>query len=362
MVIMYFAPWSLAHLVALPLVLVAFIRARLWRWGPTPGQKPARLDQALLAALYLGWFTEAVFLQKVFHYSQSPVMLIALALLAAHRWPIGPLLIGWSLLGATLNESRFTQADPARMDNAPRICRDLVTAVHLGIPATTFSGNAPLLGRAIVTAGQGVTPFLNDFSKHRPNTYQQVVPQQKLINDFWTDLWWTCLTKGSSPAIKDRLSHYKWVIHSAPTWTELDEVKQFLETLHLRNGELVCWDDTTHPLYLELNIRPAIRFMHVNTSLEFRSKRPQIRAELIDSGHKYVVSDLAVVNGCYGYFSLEPPPDRPLDLPVEFPCFCRNVYPWNQPVIAKCGRYWVHRVENPIYGIRIPYPAVFGKD
>jgi hypothetical protein len=312
MVIMYFAPWSLVHFVALPLAFVALLRARVWNWGPSPGLPPARRDQALLAGLYLGWFAEAVFLQKTFHYSQAPVHLIALALLAAQRWPVGPVFIGWCLIGGALNECR---------------------------------------------AAASPTSWLNRFEEIKPYTFQQLVPRHKLLNQAWSGFWWTCVTRGSSPEIKDDIGLYAGA-HCAPNWTELDQVRKFLQTLDLQDRELVCWDDTTHPLYLDLNIRPGIRFMHVNTSLDFRSKRPVIRQELINSGHQYVVSDMAVLHYAYPFSDRE---DASLELPNDFPCFCRDVYPWNQPIVAKFGRYCVHRIEKPIGAIRIPYPRALNK-
>jgi len=313
-VIMYFAPWSLCHIAALPVALWALARARIWHYGETPDMPAARNDRALLAALYLGWLAEASLLQKNFHYAHAPVTLLAIAVLAAQRWPVAQIVIGWCLLGGLLN--------------APAIAKRL--------------------------------PFLASFEEVKPYTFRQVVPRHKLFDQPWRKVWWQCLTQGSSPEIKDRLSFYRQ-IHCAPTWTELDEVKEYLKTLDLKDGELVCWDDTTHPLYLDLNIRPGIRFMHVNTSLEFRSKRPVILQELQQSGHKYVVSDLAVVNFLYGHFDTDPPEGKPLDLPVDFPCQCADVYPWNQPIIKKCGRYWVHKIVNPVGPIRMPYPVKIDK-
>jgi hypothetical protein len=58
---------------------------------------------------------------------------------------------------------------------------------------------------------------------------------------------------------------------------------------------------------------------------------------------------------------MDTPPGRDLDLPIDFPCLCREVYPWNQPIIYKAGRYFLHRVENPIEEMRIPYPVKIDK-
>jgi len=313
-VLMYFAPWSLVHVAAIPLALYALVRARIWHYGATPEMPPARIDRSLLAALYLGWLFEASILQKHFHYAQAPVIFLAIAVVASHRWPVGPILIGWCVAGGLLH--------------VPSIAERL--------------------------------PFLATFKSAKPYTFMQVVPSHKLINQDWYQVWWPCLTTGSTPAIKDHLSFYRG-IHCAPNWTELAAVREYLKTLNLKDRELVCWDDTTHPLYLDLNIKPGIRFMHVNTSLEFKSKRPTILAELQASGHKYVVSDVAVLGFLYSYWPDEPNPGEPLTLPDDFPCQAKDVYPWNQPVVARFGRYWVHRIDNPVGPIRVPYPLWLDK-
>jgi hypothetical protein len=314
-VIMYFAPWSLIHYLALPTAFYALVRARTWQAWPDRAIAPRAVHQALLAALYLGWLAEASLIQKTFHYAHAPVIFLALALLAGERVPVGPILLGWCLLGGVLNH---------------------------------YKAATPELR------------WLNDFKEAKPNTFKQVVPRHRLINDDWRSVWRQCVRGEYTPELKDHLSFYRG-IHCAPNWTELDETRQFLATLNLKDGELVCWDDTTHPLYLDLNLRPTIRFLHVNTSLEFRGKRPTIRGELIATGHKYVVSDAAVVQFLYEPFDDDGRSDDPLRLPSNFPCACRGIYPWDQPVIKKFGRYWIHRIENPIGDIRVPYPVVFDK-
>jgi len=312
----YFAPWSLLHVLAIPMALFALVRAKTWRVGQIEGQKPCRIDQALIAALYLGWLVEAVFLQKGFHYSQTPPLLLAIAVATSQRFNVGPILIGWCLIGAIIN--------------------------HYYKSSETLKG------------------WLDGFSETAPHLVPIAIPRHKLINKEWRSVWWQCVTEGSSPWLKDHLSGYHH-IHCEPTWVELEEVRRFLEQLQVKDGELACWDDSSHPLYLALKIRPAIRFMHVNTALDFRSKRPVIRQELIASGHKYAVSDLDFPQFLYGTDYDDSLSDQPLELPEDFPCFARNVYPWNQPIIFRAGRYSVHRVENPIDEIRLPFPSNFKK-
>ena len=63
---------------------------------------------------------------------------------------------------------------------------------------------------------------------------------------------------------------------------ELTEVADFLRHVEppLGPGELNCWDDTTHPLYLMLNLDPATRYMHYGTAFGIKSKREVIAEEV----------------------------------------------------------------------------------
>lgn len=314
MVIMYFAPWSLIHYLSLPLAVVALIRARVWRITPIDGN--LRIGQALISALYLGWFLQATFLQKSFHYSNAPVLILAFAVMASQRWPVAQLFIAWSLLGGLFHYYHDRDS----------------------------------------SFGAALNPLLET----KPNTMQQLVPRHKLFNREWTSVWWQCITKGSDPQLKDHLSFYRYN-HCTPGWGDLDRVRQFLEPLNLKDGELLCWDDSPHPLYLDLKLRPAIRYPHVNTVLDFRSKREMIRDEVIHSKARYVVGDLAVAWSFYGYCPAWALNDDSLKLPPDFPCFCENIFPWDQPIVFRAGRYVVFRIEKPIGEVRLPYPVRLSK-
>ena len=86
---MHFSPWSLIHAVSVPVALYSLWRARFWRTNDLGSDERRLMNRALLSALYLGWLAEATFLQNPFPYAHAPALILALAVLTAHRWPVG---------------------------------------------------------------------------------------------------------------------------------------------------------------------------------------------------------------------------------------------------------------------------------
>ena len=287
----YFPPFSLLHVVAVPVAVAAVVR-----------RDPTR---AVLAALYLGWLAQATIIQKIFDYAHYPPTLLGLALLAMHRWPVGPVFLGWCVAAGLVN----------------------------------------------VAAGN--SPWLANLHRTHPVTTRVVLPPHPITQPNRLSLWGRCWTDGSWE-LKDRLTFFH-EIHSAPDWADLRRVADFLASKDLKDRELICWHDSTHPLYVWLNVGPAIRYPHVVTAMKFKSKRDQIRREAFESPARYVVSDLVTVT----YLADLPPPPPPgpaSELPPEFPSWGADVYPWNQPVVFRAGRYVVHEVRNPTGTIDFPLP------
>jgi hypothetical protein len=300
-----FGAWSAIHFAALPLALCALWEAfRVVRSGeaaapegslfysPAPG-RPAALARALLAAFYLGWFVQAVLLQKQFEYTYLPLTLLALAVVAAQRWCVGFAYLLWfALVGL------------------------LVSLAHL-----------PL----------GPEP-------HR-------LTQPGVLG-----LWPRCWREGSSPELRDRLGQYTQTPWGT-NWEELDDVAKFLRAVEppLGPGELNCWHDTTHPLYLTLDLDPATRYVHYGTAFGIRTKREAIAEEVRASRQRYVVSDL--VRMIWDRDKVYDPASwRTGDpLPLWLPPGERRKFPWNQPVVFRSGRYLVHKVDRtkPLGVIRV---------
>ncbi|HVK12103.1 MAG TPA: hypothetical protein VM597_25350 [Gemmataceae bacterium] len=287
----YFPPFSLLHVVAMPVAIFA-----LFRGG---------LERAVLAALYLGWLAQATVIQKEFDYAHAPAIFLGLAVLAVYRWPVGPVFLAWCVAGGLSHELADRPGWLSRLqDRYPR-------ATRMGVPAHP-SVRSDRLG-------------------------------------LWPRCW-----DDNSWELKDRLTYYR-DIHCAPDWADLDRVASFLQDRGVGDGDLICWHDATHPLYVMLGVRPGFRFPHVLTAMKFRSKLPTIRAEAFASRARFVVSDLVPVTYTASFYPAPPP--GPVDtLPREFPAWGKDVYPWNQPVVFRAGRYFVHEVREPRGEIEFPFP------
>jgi hypothetical protein len=280
-----FGPWSYWHGVALPLALLALgealrqpgdypSRQRLPGWLYAPAESASVANaRALLAAIYLGWCAQGVVFQKAFDYVQVPMLLLALAVAATQRWAIG--------------------------------CVGLVGSVLIGLVASWS---------------------LLPLNRH-PLTDPRVL-----------ELWPRCWCEGGSPDLRNRLGHFTQT-HWGTDWVSLDAVARFLRTVEppLGPGELNCWHDSTHPLYLMLDLDPATRYMHYGTVFGIRKQAERIASEVAASRQRYVVSDCL----------LKPTTDSAAP----------DLFPWNQPVVFETPRYRVHEVRNPLGVIDIPDAA-----
>jgi hypothetical protein len=287
----YFAPFSLFHFVAIPLAIIAAVRR-----DPT---------KAVVAVLYLGWLAQATIIQKEFDYAHAPPTILALAVLAFHRLPIGPIVLAWCLTAGLINQSASNAGWLMRLKN-------------------TY-----------------------------PITTHVIIPDHPICRPTRLALWPRCW-RDDSWELKDRLTFYP-SIHCTPNWTDLELVAEFLRTKNLGDRELICWHDSTHPLYIRLGIKPGIRYPHVITVLSFKSKREQIRQEVFTSPARYVVSDLVPIDYLHSIdMSLRPGPTNAAI--ADFPEWGPEVYPWNQPIVFRLGRFVVHEIKEPRGRIEFPLP------
>lgn len=253
--------------------------------------------RALLAALYLGWLGQAFVLQRGLDYVHVPETLLALAVLGGYRVPVG--LTGGLALAA----------------------------------------QGTLAGCGI---GAGLAP-----TAYFPLEIPRVADRAVLA------AWPECFGP-PTPALRDELRQYP--VHCVPTWTDLAAVEGYLRAVEppLKDGELLAFHDSPHPLYLALGLRPATRYLHFGTVLAIRSQQPRVAAEVRAAAPRYVVSDLKRMTWLNGADRAPDACGRADGLPAWLPVSQRGEFPWDQPIAFRSGRYLVHRVGRPIGGVDIP--------
>ncbi len=169
--------------------------------------------------------------------------------------------------------------------------------------------------------------------------YQPALAPSRLL------LWGRCWRDGSSPEMRDRLALYgddEFATH----WQDLTKVERFLRDRQVRDGELLCWDGPTHPLYFQLGDNPGPHSLFPSTGLLFfPSRRDKLRAEYQAGGYRYVVTDERVC-ASYEARSLGKTPDPTVtDLRAISPELA-HLFPYSEPVVFRAGRYLVHQVRQ----------------
>jgi hypothetical protein len=159
-------------------------------------------------------------------------------------------------------------------------------------------------------------------------------------------LWPRCWTEGSSAELRNQLSLVR-AAHS-PDWVQLEAIAEYLRHLDLKDRALTCYNDSTHPLYLMLDLEPSTPFLHFGLLLRCCPGRVEdIREALAMSPQRYVVSDLHdVLSGPVRVAADQS--GEPYALPERFPAEYRGAFPWTEPVVFRAGRYVVHDVSGSV--------------
>ena len=105
-------------------------------------------------------------------------------------------------------------------------------------------------------------------------------------------LWAHCCREGSTPELRSLLAMRRNTAYSVDA-KELADVERFLVSQKAKDGEVTCMSGCTHPLYLDLNLKPSTRFPQVEmTCLFFTKHRQEVLNELNASHQRFIVSDL----------------------------------------------------------------------
>jgi len=297
----YFPPYSACVLLAAPLAAVN-LRDR-------HGDDPARFRRAVLAAAYLAWLGTALVLQRGFHYAHIPETLLMLAVFAANRWPVPAALVLVQVLAGLL---------------------------------TLVAEYSPGLAHAHRQA------------RCQSVVYRYLTERNPAFDPDRLKLWPACFDRDPPRELRRGLALWRPHFGSHDP-VELGAVADFLRTQSVGDGELIAWHDTPHALYLELGLRPGLRFLHVGTAWNLGPwQRERVREELRASARhaRFAVSDLYRVTARRGELTAAGADGLPLVLPDPQ----RRVFPFDQPVVFRspAGRYLVHRLVSPVEDCDIP--------
>ena len=295
------APWSLIHVVAVPLALMQLFQGLRLPVGTLKPRGP--FYQAMFAAFYLGWFFQALFLQNLLQYIQVPPILLGLTVVAGTRRAQLDSLLHWV---TRLGSPGRARPDAVRRTDLRRLHR---------ISGWALAGFVAL---ALV--------------------WHPMFQAERLL------AWPRCLTEWDSAELRDDLS-----LNDQADWQDLEQVAKYLQEHDgAKDGRVTCYSFSTPGLYVMLEMQPSTRFVFLDSFVEaFPQRRSEIYGALRKSKEKFVVTDLRTLGfsrqrsqilGVAHESTLEKmlPPDAALE------------YPWSLPVAFRAGSYTVHAVRGPI--------------
>lgn len=156
-------------------------------------------------------------------------------------------------------------------------------------------------------------------------------------------LWARCWQNGSTPEMRDRLARARGT--GAAAWWDLKNVERFLQKHGVRDGELTCWDDSSAPLFLWLNVKPSNRFIHNNVwTMFYPSRRSEILKELASSHQRFVVNDLRLAGFTQQQIDAMGTEDGEL-LSGSLTKQLAHEFPWSERIVYHTGCYVVHAVD-----------------
>ncbi len=154
-------------------------------------------------------------------------------------------------------------------------------------------------------------------------------------------LWWACLTQPSSPKLQDRLA-----LLANPRRSHIERVAEFLRKQTPRNGEVCVYNSDLVGLYQRLELRPPTRYVYLFELLTyFPDQRGEIVSTVGNSGHRFVVTDLASC-GMPLSQAMAIGPDGPTAPPPAYHAVSRRNYPWSHRVVFRSGTYLVHEITE----------------
>jgi hypothetical protein len=304
-------PWSLVQLAAIPAAVHAIARA----W--TSRGRDEGTARSVMAAAYLGFVLEANLLQQQFDYHLVPVVFLGIAFMAGERRPGPYVLLGliiWLISSLWLSLATA----PSDRDFWRHQCFLSLGSALLILPCCL--AGRKVLRPVAVLAGLGWL-FL-----HHPLLDAQ-------MQSVWVNLW----KQGSTPEIRNALNQGD---QSAVDYVAMARVADYLRSRHVQDRQLLCYSFSALPLYTQLHVQPATRFVLLWTVFEyFPHHRDEIARALAQSPMRFVVNDFEINERTLAERGLQS-----LNLDGDS-ARGRPQFPWSEPIVFREGKYRVYEVR-----------------
>lgn len=154
-------------------------------------------------------------------------------------------------------------------------------------------------------------------------------------------LWSACVTLPSTPKLQDRLA-----LLANPYRSHIERVADFLQRQSAHDGDVCVYNSDLVGLYQSqrLKLRPPTRYVYLFELLTyFPEKRKAIISSVVNSTHRFIVTDLASC-GMPLSQAMAIGPEGPTAPPPAYHTVSRQNYPWSHPVVFRSGTYLVHEV------------------
>ncbi len=295
-----FQPWILLHIPAMS----GSVRA-LWMRRTSASVSSTTGDALvgnLLAALYLGWITQAIFLQQLFDYIHVPGILLA-----------------WTIC------IRVACSSPASGGRQPSGTLTPPSASSINTAPKTLMLPATIVFACLVI---GVSPV---FRWHRQSLWQPCVR--------------ACFGTPLSPESRDQIAQVPF-----PRWSELQPILDRARQTGIADESLMAYNGNLIHLYPELGFQPATRFVYLDVlARSFPDHRDLMISAIENSAVRYVVSDLRE-DGWEGDI-----PDGVLLPPSVAEHQAEFCFPYNQTPLFRSGGYVLFRIDQPVARLSSDY-------
>jgi len=240
---------------------------------------------ALLAAAFVGWMVQAFAFQHLFDYIHAPAVMLAFLLLAV-----------CTVLQFASRERRERQWS--------------VAWVAFAMLALCWS---PLV---------------------QPSRLQ---------------LWTNCVWGPVTPAVRDRLSHFR-----NPNRQDLARVTEFLRRQDVSGKDVCFYNSDFVGMYRQMGLTPPTRYTYFYELIRYLpSHHDDLLHGLMETPHRFVVTDV-VTTGIKAERVDHLGPNGPLKDANAQPRHWSRGYPWSCPAVFRAGTYLVHRVDGPIEALSVP--------